>query len=201
MRTRADDSLGARLHLARGRGRNDDEIVPLLSFARSIGAELRFIEYMPIGAEAWERDKVLYAHEILESLETAFGPLGPSPDYDFSLPGAMGVFLSEFAWWTARPLWHHKKDTVFMDGLKKINDTHGHFVGAHTIATVGRRLGAIVHAAATSRLRTSRRRQRTGKAEVIRGRMPPVYGGLPDADTDGRDARMAGPDLRRTAAR
>ncbi|MFY9341462.1 MAG: GGDEF domain-containing protein [Planctomycetota bacterium] len=34
-----------------------------------------------------------------------------------------------------------------MDGLKKINDTHGHFVGAHSIATIGRRLGAIVQAA------------------------------------------------------
>lgn len=34
-----------------------------------------------------------------------------------------------------------------MDGLKKMNDTHGHFVGAHSIATVGRRLGGIVHAA------------------------------------------------------
>ncbi len=34
-----------------------------------------------------------------------------------------------------------------MDGLKKMNDTHGHFVGANSIATVGRRLGAIVHAA------------------------------------------------------
>ena len=34
-----------------------------------------------------------------------------------------------------------------MDGLKKINDNHGHLVGAHTIATVGRRLGTIVHAA------------------------------------------------------
>lgn len=34
-----------------------------------------------------------------------------------------------------------------MDGLKKTNDTHGHFVGANSIATVGRRLGAIVHAA------------------------------------------------------
>lgn len=31
---------------------------------------------------------------------------GPSPDYDFSLPGAVGVYLCEFAWWTARPLWH-----------------------------------------------------------------------------------------------
>lgn len=34
-----------------------------------------------------------------------------------------------------------------MDGLKKMNDTHGHLVGAHSIATVGRRLGAIVQAA------------------------------------------------------
>lgn len=31
-----------------------------------------------------------------------------------------------------------------MDGLKKINDTHGHFVGANSIATVGRRLGALI---------------------------------------------------------
>lgn len=34
-----------------------------------------------------------------------------------------------------------------MDGLKKMNDAHGHLVGAHSIATVGRRLGTIVHAA------------------------------------------------------
>ncbi len=31
-----------------------------------------------------------------------------------------------------------------MDGLKRINDTHGHFVGANSIATVGRRLGALL---------------------------------------------------------
>lgn len=34
-----------------------------------------------------------------------------------------------------------------MDGLKRINDTHGHQVGAHSIATVGRRLGEAVGAA------------------------------------------------------
>jgi diguanylate cyclase (GGDEF)-like protein len=34
-----------------------------------------------------------------------------------------------------------------MDGLKKINDTHGHLLGAHTIATIGARIGAIVAAA------------------------------------------------------
>jgi predicted TIM-barrel fold metal-dependent hydrolase len=30
---------------------------------------------------------------------------GAAPDYDMQLPGAMGVYLVEFAWWTARPLW------------------------------------------------------------------------------------------------
>lgn len=34
-----------------------------------------------------------------------------------------------------------------MDGLKKMNDTHGHFIGANSIATVGRRLGGIVQTA------------------------------------------------------
>jgi len=32
-----------------------------------------------------------------------------------------------------------------MDGLKRMNDSHGHLVGANAIATVGRRLGAIIH--------------------------------------------------------
>jgi diguanylate cyclase (GGDEF)-like protein len=45
---------------------------------------------------------------------------------------------------TQRPLVLFMMD---MDGLKKINDAHGHQTGAHTIATVGRRLGALILAA------------------------------------------------------
>ncbi|MBM4061112.1 MAG: GGDEF domain-containing protein [Planctomycetes bacterium] len=45
---------------------------------------------------------------------------------------------------TGRPLALFMMD---MDGLKKINDTHGHLLGAHSIAVVGRRLGGIVHGA------------------------------------------------------
>src|SRR5690606_11404525 len=33
-----------------------------------------------------------------------------------------------------------------MDGLKAINDRHGHLMGAHVIGTVGRRLGALIQA-------------------------------------------------------
>jgi cyclic pyranopterin phosphate synthase len=47
---------------------------------------LRFIEYMPIGADAWERGKVFFAHEILELLEREVSPLAPAPDYDPKAP-------------------------------------------------------------------------------------------------------------------
>jgi len=64
------------------RGITDNDAVPLAQFCRENGFELRFIEYMPIGADSWEREKVFFAHEILDQLESAFGPIAPSPNYD-----------------------------------------------------------------------------------------------------------------------
>lgn len=68
------------------RGVNDCDIVPMARFARQHGLEMRFIEYMPIGAEAWERDKVFFAHEILETIEREVAPLAPARDYDPRAP-------------------------------------------------------------------------------------------------------------------
>jgi cyclic pyranopterin phosphate synthase len=64
------------------RGITEFEVVPLARFAREHGLEMRFIEYMPIGADAWERDKVYFAHEILDQLEREVAPLVPVDDYD-----------------------------------------------------------------------------------------------------------------------
>jgi cyclic pyranopterin phosphate synthase len=64
------------------RGITEEEVVPLARFARDHGLEMRFIEYMPIGADHWERDKVYFAHEIMEQLEREVAPLVPVPDYD-----------------------------------------------------------------------------------------------------------------------
>jgi cyclic pyranopterin phosphate synthase len=47
---------------------------------------MRFIEYMPIGADHWERSKVFLAHEILERLEAEVAPLVPVEDYDPRAP-------------------------------------------------------------------------------------------------------------------
>lgn len=68
------------------RGVNDIDVVPLGRYARDNGLEMRYIEYMPIGAEAWERGKVFFAHEILEQLEREVAPLAPADDYDPRAP-------------------------------------------------------------------------------------------------------------------
>jgi GTP 3',8-cyclase len=68
------------------RGITETEVVPLARFAREHGLEMRFIEYMPIGADQWERNKVYFAHEILEQLENAIAPLVPVDDYDPRAP-------------------------------------------------------------------------------------------------------------------
>ena len=60
------------------RGFTELEVVPLAQFARRHGLEMRFIEYMPIGADQWERDKVYFAHEILELIEREVAPLVPA---------------------------------------------------------------------------------------------------------------------------
>ncbi len=68
------------------RGVTELEVVPLAQFAREHGLEMRFIEYMPIGADQWEREKVYFAHEILEQIEREVAPLAPAEDYDPRAP-------------------------------------------------------------------------------------------------------------------
>jgi cyclic pyranopterin phosphate synthase len=68
------------------RGITEHEVVPLALYARERGLEMRFIEYMPIGADRWERAKVYFAREILEKIEAEVGPLLPAQDYDPKAP-------------------------------------------------------------------------------------------------------------------
>jgi cyclic pyranopterin phosphate synthase len=69
------------------RGETEDDVVPLAQFARRHRLELRFIEYMPLDAgHHWERQKVLFASDILAMLIAGIGPLVPSPDQDPRAP-------------------------------------------------------------------------------------------------------------------
>jgi cyclic pyranopterin phosphate synthase len=75
------------------RGCNDDELVPLLEYGKSVGAEVRFIEYMDVGgATHWSMNAVVPRREMLDRLEQAYGPIRPLPGRDsapaerFALP-------------------------------------------------------------------------------------------------------------------
>ncbi len=69
------------------RGFNEEDIAPLGRFAREHGLEMRFIEYMPLDADQlWEREKVVFAAEILDVLAREVAPLAPVPNPDPRAP-------------------------------------------------------------------------------------------------------------------
>jgi cyclic pyranopterin phosphate synthase len=75
------------------RGVTEDEIVPFARFARETGLVVRFIEFMPLDADnKWEREQVLFAHEILEKLASEFVSLVPCQRQDDRSPATEFVF-------------------------------------------------------------------------------------------------------------
>jgi GTP 3',8-cyclase len=75
------------------RGRNDDELAALLEFGKTVGAEVRFIEYMDVGgATHWSMDGVVPRREMLARLSEVYGPIAPvggresAPAERFRLP-------------------------------------------------------------------------------------------------------------------
>ncbi len=69
------------------RGSTEADVAPLGRFARQHGLELRFIEYMPLDAgHQWEREKVLFAADIIDIIERDIGPVMPAPNQDPRAP-------------------------------------------------------------------------------------------------------------------
>ncbi|MGE0865687.1 MAG: GTP 3',8-cyclase MoaA [Vicinamibacterales bacterium] len=60
------------------RGVNDDELLPLLEFARERRAEIRFIEYMDVGgATTWSMNQVVSRQDMLTTIAGHYGPVEP----------------------------------------------------------------------------------------------------------------------------
>jgi cyclic pyranopterin phosphate synthase len=56
------------------RGVNDDELVDLVEYGKSLGAEVRFIEYMDVGgATRWSSERVVSRQEMLAELSRRYG--------------------------------------------------------------------------------------------------------------------------------
>jgi cyclic pyranopterin phosphate synthase len=74
-------------------GVNDDELVDLVEYGKSMNAEVRFIEYMDVGgATRWSSDRVVSRIDILARLAAHYGPVAPiveessAPADRFTLP-------------------------------------------------------------------------------------------------------------------
>ena len=82
-----------RLNAVAVRGITEDEILPLVRFARRQRLELRFIEFMPLDAEDhWESDQVMSGRVIRQMVEAEFGALLAAPRHDPSQPAVDYVF-------------------------------------------------------------------------------------------------------------
>jgi cyclic pyranopterin phosphate synthase len=80
-------ALGLKLNTVVMRGVNDDELVPLLRFAKQHGAELRFIEYMDVGgATGWSADEVVSRAEMLTRIGAEFGQVEEVAEPDSRAP-------------------------------------------------------------------------------------------------------------------
>lgn len=74
-----------KLNVVVTRGYNDDELIDLLEYARTFGAELRFIEYMDVGgATQWSLEQVVSQQEILERVSREYGPITPVHRHDWA---------------------------------------------------------------------------------------------------------------------
>jgi cyclic pyranopterin phosphate synthase len=61
-------------------GVNDDELVDLIEYGRSVGAEVRFIEYMDVGgATHWHSEAVISQEQMLATIAAHYGPIAPVP--------------------------------------------------------------------------------------------------------------------------
>jgi len=69
------------------RGVNDDELISLFEYGRSMSAEVRFIEYMDVGgASRWSAARVFAAREILDRLRRYYGIIAPIDEPGSSAP-------------------------------------------------------------------------------------------------------------------
>ncbi len=69
------------------RGVNDDELVDLVEFGRSVNGEVRFIEYMDVGgASRWAPQGVVSRAEMLDTLARHYGVITPIDEPGSSAP-------------------------------------------------------------------------------------------------------------------
>jgi len=105
---RAAGFEGLKLNTVVVRGYNDDELADLIEYGRTVGAEVRFIEYMDVGgATHWSPEQVVSRRAMLDALAGRYGRIEPlggaaagaAPAERFALPDGtpFGIIASTTA--------------------------------------------------------------------------------------------------------
>jgi cyclic pyranopterin phosphate synthase len=104
------------------RGVNDDELIDLVEYGKSFGAEVRFIEYMDVGgATRWSPERVVSRREMLAALSGGYGRVEALAKHDaapadrFALPDGtvVGIISS-----TTDPFCQHcDRSRLTADGM------------------------------------------------------------------------------------
>ena len=69
------------------KGLTESDVIPLARFGRERDIEVRFIEFMPLDAQAlWDRSRVLLADDMVAMLSSEICPLEEIPDRDARAP-------------------------------------------------------------------------------------------------------------------
>lgn len=96
--------LGIKFNTVVMRGLNDDELPDLLEFARACDAQIRFIEYMPMGLTRFdERNRLVTAQEMRARLAPRFDLVpeaesgDPARGYVCRVTGARAGFISSMS--------------------------------------------------------------------------------------------------------
>lgn len=75
-----DAGVGVKINCVVRRGVNDHQILPLLELGIQQGVEVRFIEYMDVGASnGWKRSQVFSEADILDRVASTWGPVNQLP--------------------------------------------------------------------------------------------------------------------------
>jgi cyclic pyranopterin phosphate synthase len=71
----------------------EPDLAPLARYGREHDIEVRFIEFMPLDSQGlWDRDRVLFASDIIELLSREIAPLIEIPDRDLRAPATEYCF-------------------------------------------------------------------------------------------------------------
>lgn len=162
--------LGVKLNMVVKKGLNDSEIIPMADFCKREGLQLRFIEFMDVGAtNGWKMDDVITKRQIFEKLKE-----------HYELEPVEPAYFGEVA-----KLYHYKDSNVDVGFITSVSES---FCSSCTRARLSAN-GQIFTCLFNGNGHDIRNLMRNGATdEELRDRITDIWGARGDRYSDERTA-------------